>query len=176
MKKSILALVLCLLLVSVAAAKKETVDLGAFKVEFDMGISTEELQFNVYPPLQDKDRNIYSFRIEDAPNEVNLGGSIDVEIEDYGTLVDVSQSRLMNEYEKLGSGNVDFDWKLFPSIGELPAVLANATYKDGSGFSYMAAYSPDGVGYRGSIIAYIGSSCPEDVTNAFLSKLKISRV
>jgi len=172
MKKFILALVLCLLLVGVVVAKTETVDLGPFTAKFDMGDEAGEHQFIIYPPMQDRDHNTYSFRIDSG----GKGWYIYVYIDDYGKLVDISASRLMDDEIELCRGQeVRFDWRQFAAVGGRPAVLAKEIYDNGKSFSYYAAYSPDGVGYTGSVIASIYSKCPENMTNTFLSKLKISR-
>ena len=88
MKKFVLALALSFLLfVSMAAAKMETVDMGPFKAEFDMGDAAGEHQFIVYPPMQEQDHNTYWFRVDSG----GKGWYIDVYVDDYGKPVDISE-------------------------------------------------------------------------------------
>jgi len=68
----------------------------------------------------------------------------------------------MNDEIELCRGQeVQFDWRLFAAVGGRPAVLAKETYDNDKSSSYYAAYSPDGAGYSGSVIAsiyYFGSA------------------
>jgi hypothetical protein len=171
MKRILLALALnILLIVSLSAAKMETVNLGPFTAEFDLGNSEDQITVN--SPDQADDHNTYSFRVDSK----NAGEYHDVYIDDYGTLVDASQSRLMNEIKKTVGTISKLDWKPTASVCGLPAVMCKETYNDGSGFSYDTAYSPDGVGDKGSIIATIYScQCPEETANKFVSQFKVKR-
>ena len=161
-----------LLLACAASAKIETADLGPFIADFDVSDTAGEHQIIINSPYQFDNYNEYYFRVDSTAKPF-----VDVYIDDYGTSVDVSEGKLMEVVENTyGTKNRDvaFDWRLSPSVGGRPAVFAKITHSDNS-ISYDAAYSPDGIGNRGSIIAYISSTYPESVTDKFLSKLKIKR-
>lgn len=162
-----------LLLACAASAKIETADLGPFIAEFDMGNTTGEHQIIINLPYQFDNYNEYYFRVDSTAKPF-----VDVYIDDYGTSVDVSEGKLMEVVENTyGTKNRDvtFDWRLSPSVDGRPAVFAKITHSDNR-ISYDAAYSPDGIGNRGSIIVYISSTYQESVTDKFLGKLKIKRV
>jgi len=173
MKKILLFLVLVLLIVPTMATDK--VDLGPLVVEFALDSPhTNEVE----ETIQFKDHNEYSLRVTDNDS---WNSFIDVYIEDFGgKTVDVSESALEgNLLDSYIPSVMKVTWLQLPasSIGGLPGVFAEETNNTGAHAAYDAAFSPDGVGDQGTIIAYV-CSCSlssKDMILPFLSNLKIRR-
>ena len=155
-----------MLLAATASAQMKTIDTGPFTLEVDTS-GLGDVNVSIGDPGQMADYTEYWIR---------MGGDqpLNMYIDDYGNQTDVSQERLMKEAQT-GFETDKFDWIPINSIGGKQGVLANITLSDGSGIWYSAAYSPDGVGSRGSIIATISSGYSEEVTKNFLSKMRIER-
>ena len=165
-----------MLLVAVASAEIKTVEVGPFVVEFDTtGLADvgEDLKVDLEPPVQLEDHNEYGVKIKGDDCRIF------VTCYDYAGLTDVSEIRLIDDIESWALLNGEVDWTQIYSIGGRPGVFGNHTYTYGpkriASHNYVASYSPDGVGDKGSIIAEFDSTYPEDITTNFLENIKIKR-
>lgn len=166
--KILLFLALVLLIVPTMAADK--VNLGTLVADFVLN-TPHEVQVN--DPTQLSDHNEYWLHVTDNDTQ----DIVDVYVDDYGgKTVDVSQSQLMaNLMDNYILHVMKTTWLPVSSIGGLPGVMTEEITSTGAHFGYDAAFSPDGVGNQGSIVAYVCSLCSKDITDTFLSNLKIRR-
>lgn len=178
MRSLAIAMVLLFLITFGSIALPDKADLGQFVATFDMGIPAGSYQIEINPPTQTQNYNSYWFRVKSINSELGKD-FIDVYIDDYGRVIDVSSIKLN---EKLLD---DLDlWKYaakieqipLASVGGHPAVAGKAVNTtSGETAVYEAVYSPDGAGNSGTVLSTITSFYPEKETNAFLEHLQIRR-
>ena len=92
-----IALLTTLLCMPVVVGVSDKADLGPLIATFDMNTPKESYDIEINPPYQDVDHNSYWFRVDSTENWKHY---IDVYVDDYGKLIDVSSGRQIEMLQK----------------------------------------------------------------------------
>jgi hypothetical protein len=147
----------------------EKLDVGPFVVNFSANLS-EQPAINLSEPINGSGFNRYGFRIKAG---LLRGREIDVVIDDYENITDVSETKLMDSITNMiESKSYKLDWDKV-AIGGMPGIRGKIHESDSLKSYQIAAYSPDDDGNKGNIVVFIKSFFSDDVTDSFLHDFHI---
>jgi hypothetical protein len=186
MRKIMIYLLIVFLMVSLSCCMAETytAKTGPFTIQVE---SNESVEFTPLEPYPEDNFNVYDvdMRMEYYPSR----HIFDIEIHDYGHAIDVSDSTLMESIINYSPPWEEFytSWDAIEA-GSKPGFmgLIEKKGKTAKGLSVdpmcLAAFSPDGFGNRGSVIAIIALNAKEEtfkedkeVFEDLLKDIRISR-
>jgi hypothetical protein len=145
---------------NICIAETYTTKTGPFSIQVQ---SDEDVYLTPAGPYQYDDFNIYDMRME-------IGRYIfDIEIHDYGHATDITDLPLVDAVDEYWGPASEFitPWRML-EVGGKPGITASIEKKAVSDRgltidpAYIAAYSPDGFGNRGSVIAIIVCNAEEE--------------
>lgn len=176
MKRSALILVLFLLSIPMPVlAESYDLTMGPFQAKFD---TLQALDERIESPVAFDDFTGYPVSL--WPKDESGSGMISLKIQDYNTEIDVSSSALRDMINEEASTFFEEDPITYAptTIDGRPGEVGTITTKEGETVIF-AAYSPDGAGMYGNVLALITAlpfdGAPTENGDMFLKTLKIRR-